>query len=101
MDQRVCKCVKLTGDSFLLAKLSLGDTVALETKYHTKYLLACEVRLSVMLNSLQDYVSAVRHVMEIWKIFFSMKIKHVPPSLSVAGGVHQGTKSDMLVYMSG
>lgn len=31
---------KLTGDSLLLAKLSLGDMVALEAKYHTKCLLA-------------------------------------------------------------
>ena len=30
----------LTGDGFLLAKLSLGDMVALEAKYHTKCLLA-------------------------------------------------------------
>ena len=40
VDQRVHKCAKLTGDSFLLAKLSLGDMVALEAKYHTKCLLA-------------------------------------------------------------
>ena len=40
VDQCVRKCAKLTGDSFLLAKLSLGDMVALEAKYHTKCLLA-------------------------------------------------------------
>ena len=40
MDQRVHKSAELTGDSLLLAKLSLGDMVALEAKYHTKCLLA-------------------------------------------------------------
>ena len=40
VDQCVRKCAKLTGDSFLLAKLSLGDMVALEAKYYTKCLLA-------------------------------------------------------------
>ena len=30
VDQRVCKCSKLTGDSMLLAKLISGDMVALE-----------------------------------------------------------------------
>ena len=40
VDQRVCKSAELTGDSLLLAKLSLGDMVALEAKYHTKCLLA-------------------------------------------------------------
>ena len=28
-----------------------------------------------------------------------MKIKHIPPSLSIAGRLHQGTKSDMLVCL--
>lgn len=40
VDQRVHESAKLTGDSLLLAKLSLGDMVALEAKYHTKCLLA-------------------------------------------------------------
>ena len=40
VDQHVRKCPKLTGDSFLLAKLSLGDMIALEAKYHTKCLLS-------------------------------------------------------------
>ena len=38
--QCVRKCAKLTGDSFLLAKLSLGDMVALEAKCYTECLLA-------------------------------------------------------------
>ena len=40
VDQHVHKSAELTGDSLLLAKLSLGDMVALEVKYHTKCLLA-------------------------------------------------------------
>jgi len=40
VDQRVRKSAELTGDSLLLAKLSLSDMVALEAKYHTKCLLA-------------------------------------------------------------
>ena len=39
VDQRVHKCAELTGDSLLLAKLSLGVMIALEAKYHTKCLL--------------------------------------------------------------
>ena len=34
------KNADLTGDSFFLAKLNLGDMVTLEAKYHTKCLLA-------------------------------------------------------------
>ena len=40
VNHRVRKSAELTGDNFLLAKLSLGDMVALEAKYHTKCLLA-------------------------------------------------------------
>ena len=40
VDQRVRECAKLAGDSMLLAKLSSGDMVALEAKYHSKCLLA-------------------------------------------------------------
>ena len=40
VDQHMRKSAELTGDSLLLAKLSLGDMVALEAKYHTKCLLA-------------------------------------------------------------
>ena len=40
VDQHVRKSAELTGDSLLSAKLSLGDMVALEAKYHTKCLLA-------------------------------------------------------------
>ena len=40
VDQHVRESAKLTGDSLLLAKLSLSDMVALEAKYHTKCLLA-------------------------------------------------------------
>ena len=40
VDQRVRESAELTRDSLLLAKLSLGDMVALEAKYHTKCLLA-------------------------------------------------------------
>jgi len=40
IDQRIRKSAKLTGNSFILAKLSAGDMVALEANYHTKCLLA-------------------------------------------------------------
>jgi len=40
VDQRVHRSAELTGDSLLLAKLSLSDMVASEAKYHTKCLLA-------------------------------------------------------------
>lgn len=40
VDQCVRRSDELTGDSLLLAKLSLDDMVALEAKYHTKCLLA-------------------------------------------------------------
>ena len=43
VDQRVRKNAELTGDSWLLAKLSLGDMVALEAKYHTKCLLPLQL----------------------------------------------------------
>ena len=40
VDHRVRRSAELTGDSVLLAKLSLCDMVASEAKYHTKCLLA-------------------------------------------------------------
>ena len=40
VDQCVWKSAELTGNSFTLARLSAGDMVALEAKYHTKCLLA-------------------------------------------------------------
>ena len=39
VDQHVRKSAELTGNSFILAKLSVGDMVALEAMYHTKCLL--------------------------------------------------------------
>ncbi len=38
--KHVRECAKLTGNTMLLGKLSLGDMVALEAKYHSKCLLA-------------------------------------------------------------
>ena len=38
VDERVKNCAELLEDTILLAKLSVGDMVALEAKYHTKCL---------------------------------------------------------------
>ena len=38
-DKRVRSCATLLGDTELLGRLSAGDMVALEAKYHTKCLL--------------------------------------------------------------
>ena len=40
IDRRVMESAALLGDTFLLARLSMGDMVALEAKYHAKCLLA-------------------------------------------------------------
>jgi len=40
VDKRVRECATLVEDSELLGKLSVGDLVALEAKYHTKCLFA-------------------------------------------------------------
>jgi len=44
VDQRVHECA---GDSMLLAKFFAGDVVALEAKYHSKYLWFRKVRTSL------------------------------------------------------
>ena len=40
IDRRVRESAALLGDTLLLARLSMGDMVALEAKYHAKCLLA-------------------------------------------------------------
>ena len=40
IDMKVCKCALELNDTALLAKLSAGDTIAIEAKYHRKYLVA-------------------------------------------------------------
>ena len=44
VDTRVRKCAAQVGDNELLARLSMGDMVALEAKYHSKCLLALYYR---------------------------------------------------------
>ena len=44
VDTRVRKCAVQVGDNELLARLSMGDMVALEAKYHSKCLLALYYR---------------------------------------------------------
>ena len=44
MDDRVRKCAFQLGDKHLLAKLSSGDLVAQEAKYHTRCLVALHNR---------------------------------------------------------
>ena len=44
VDTRVRKCAALVGDNELLARLSMGDMVALEAKYNSKCLLALYYR---------------------------------------------------------
>ena len=44
VDTRVRKCTAQVGDNELLARLSMGDMVALEAKYHSKCLLALYYR---------------------------------------------------------
>ena len=44
MDTRVRKCAAQVGDNELLTRLSVGDMVALEAKYHSKCLLALYYR---------------------------------------------------------
>ena len=44
VDTRARKCAAQVGDNELLARLSMGDMVALEAKYHSKCLLALYYR---------------------------------------------------------
>ena len=86
VDQCVRKCTKLTRDSFLLAKLSLGDMVAFEAKYHTKCLLAlynCARKVQAAqqrISSKDDEVSGIMFaelVMYIEEVFLEASISMV------------------------
>ena len=86
VDQCVRKCAKLTGDNFLLAKLSLGDMVALEAKYHTECLLAlykCARKVQAVqqqISSKDDVVSGIvfaELVMYIEEVFLAASISPV------------------------
>ena len=50
VDTRVRKCAAQVGDNELMARLSMGDMVALEAKYHSKCLLA---------NTFEEYAQQV------------------------------------------
>ena len=53
---------ELTGDSLLMAKLSLGDMVAYEAKYHTKCLLTLYNRArKVQVNSKEHIVKMMKY----------------------------------------
>ena len=51
VDTRVRKCAAQVGDNELLARLSMGDMVALEAKYHSKCLLALYYRAKTTLDA--------------------------------------------------
>ena len=51
VDTRVRKCAAQVGDNELLARLSMGDMVALEAKYHSKCLLALYYRAKTTVDA--------------------------------------------------
>ena len=51
VDTRVRKCAAQVGDDGLLARLSMGDMVALEAKYHSKCLLALYYRAKTTVDA--------------------------------------------------
>ena len=53
VDTRVRKCAAQVGDNELMAKLSMGDMVALEAKYHSKCLLALYYRAKTTVEAEQ------------------------------------------------
>ena len=53
VDTRVRKCAAQVGDNELMARLSMGDMVALEAKYHSKCLLALYYRAKTTVEAEQ------------------------------------------------
>lgn len=77
VDKHVRECAQLTGDNMLLAKLSLGDMVALEAKYHTKCLLALYNRARKAKAELSELHAAYDDDCEVSGIAFAELVMYI------------------------